>query len=477
MNPPKIPTPSSSVFSIKCTNCAAPLKILGGGRVSTVTCEYCNSLLDLNDKYKVVTQFHDKYRPPVPFTLGMRGKIKDVEWTIIGWVSYRTVIFPTERWSEFFLYSPLYGYGWLIYEEGKLSFSKRVRDFALREWQEKSNKKAVFYQRGHYLADDDSYLCEIDFVQGELSWIAKADDKVRCWDYNGTKGKSLSIEKTNDEVEVYLNEKLDTRQVYNSFGVKKEKQVVPKQSVQEKILEETEKAESYAPDLMRYIKVLAILVLFIIAASFFSDKTVLSEKFNSDITRTFTINSSAFLTEIELKTPNKKRLDSYELTLNKNGKQLLTINKSRVFFTESYLENTWVKGSTGVSLHIKLDSGFYTISLKDTSTVLAKASRELKNKKLKTSGNVKSTLTVKERYAKIDYFIILLVTIFMVFFFFSMANAMSGRKGVGFWFINVIVLVAGFMYFGFAWLILLFVVFIAMALLLPKKREEDSSDE
>lgn len=68
----------TSIYSIKCTNCAAPLKILGGGRVTTVTCQYCNSVLDMADHYKVVAQFHDKYRPPVPFTLGMQGTIKGV---------------------------------------------------------------------------------------------------------------------------------------------------------------------------------------------------------------------------------------------------------------------------------------------------------------------------------------------------------------------------------------------------------------
>jgi LSD1 subclass zinc finger protein len=49
----------SKVQSIKCSNCGAPLKLLGGGRVMTVTCAYCKSVLDLNDNYKVLSNFRN----------------------------------------------------------------------------------------------------------------------------------------------------------------------------------------------------------------------------------------------------------------------------------------------------------------------------------------------------------------------------------------------------------------------------------
>ena len=362
-----------SLFSIKCTNCAAPLKILGGGRVTTVTCKYCGSVLDMTDHYKVVSQFHHKYRPPVPFTLGMQGKIKGVEWTIIGWVAYKTVDFPIERWSEFFLYSPLYGYGWLIYEEGNLSFSKRVRDFPLREWQEKGKPKTVFYRKGHYLAAEEPYVVEIDFVQGELSWIAKADDKIRFWDYNGVNRKSLSIEESKQEVEVYLNEKLDAAQVYQSFGVKKEKQVKAKQSMSDKFfkeedLEETEKAIS------TFSKVIAALLLILFAtilASFVSEETLLKNQTSKPFNEMFTVHSNAFLAKIEIKAPSSASLDAIKFTLYKSDQRVLSIDKNELFSSNPHLRYTWMKGDNSVIIYLKLQEGLYRASLEFQNPIAA----------------------------------------------------------------------------------------------------------
>jgi len=79
----------SKLYSIKCPNCSAPLAIIGGGRVQTITCAYCKSVIDLNDNYKILSQFKNVIDPQVPFKIGMRGKIENVEWTIIGWIVYK----------------------------------------------------------------------------------------------------------------------------------------------------------------------------------------------------------------------------------------------------------------------------------------------------------------------------------------------------------------------------------------------------
>ncbi len=355
----------SSVFSIKCTNCAAPLKILGGGRITTITCEYCNSVLDMTDHYKVVSKFHNKYRPPVPLTLGMQGEIKDVEWTIIGWIAYKTTDFPIERWSEFFLYSPLYGYGWLIYEEGNFSFSKRVRNFPLREWQEKKNPRTVFYQKGHFISAEAPYNVEIDFVQGELSWIAKANDRIRCWDYNGVNRKSLSIEKSKAEIEVYLNEKLDSKQVYDSFGVKKENRVKAKLSTTEKLFEEEdlEKTEEAISTFTKVMSALLLILLVTIIASFISNKRLVENRSNQPFVEMFTVDSSAFLAKIEIKASSPIALNAYRFSLYKSDKKILSIDKSNLFSVNSHLQYTWKKGDDEVLIYLKLEEGLYRASL------------------------------------------------------------------------------------------------------------------
>ncbi len=355
----------SSVFSIKCTSCAAPLKVLGGGRVTTITCEYCNSVLDMTDHYKVVSKFHQKYRPPVPLTLGMQGRIKGVEWTIIGWISYRTTSFPIERWSEFFLYSPLYGYGWLIYEEGNFSFSKRVRNFPLREWQDKKNPRTVFYQKGHFISTEAPYNVEIDFVQGELSWVAKANDRIRCWDYNGVNRKSLSIEKSRGEIEVYLNEKIDSKKVYDSFGVKKENRVQAKLSTTEKLFEEEnlEKTEEAISKFNIVMSALLLILSIAILASFVVNKKLIENHSNQPFVEMFTVDSSAFLSKIEIKAPSPAILNAYRFSLYKSDKKILSIDKSNLFSVNPHLQYTWQKGDDEVLIYLKLEEGLYRASL------------------------------------------------------------------------------------------------------------------
>ncbi len=389
-------TKETSVFSIKCTNCAAPLKILGGGRVTTVTCEYCGSVLDMTDHYKVVSQFHDKYRPPVPFTLGMQGRIKEVEWTIIGWVAYKTVDFPIERWSEFFLYSPLYGYGWLIYEEGDLSFSKRVRDFPLREWKDKGKPKTVFYQKGHYIAAEDPYSVEIDFVQGELSWIAKADDKIRCWDYNGVNRKSLSIEESKQEVEVYLNERLNSQAVYESFGVEQGKRVKSKTTLSDKVFDEEtdEKQEKAVSFFTKGIAVLLILLLAVILSSFLSHKLVLKNTTNQPFNEMFTLHSGAFIAEINIDTPSPAVLNACRFVLHKSDKKILLIDKSKLESDNPHLRYTWMQENNKVKIYIKLEEGLYRAELQLTKPLPA---------------GQKVTITIEERIIRLSYILPLFI--------------------------------------------------------------------
>jgi hypothetical protein len=434
----------SSVYSIRCTNCGAPLKILGGGRVTTVTCSYCNSVLDLENEYKILSQFRNKYRPRVPFTLGMQGKIKEVEWTIIGWISYKTIDYPIERWSEFFLYSPLYGYGWLVYEEGVLSFSKRIRDFPLREWQEKKRPGTVFYQRGHYLLDEASYIAEIDFVQGELSWIAKANDKVQYWDYNGVNRRSLSIEKSKNEIEVYLNETLDTQKIYESFGVPKEKQVKAKQSISDKIFEkgDLEQTEKTISTFSRGIILLAAILLFAIIASFFTDKTVVKNHTNQPFETLFTIDSDAFLTQIELKAPSPGALNACRLTLYRADQKIFSIDKTNLFSTNSHLQYTWLSGDDEVTLYLKLNTGLYRLSLEFLTPL---------------SSSKKVTVTVKERVMRLSYIVPLFILILMMLLPALKRNLIPQRSVKFFWWGTAAVV--GFALFGFGIVIFIVVLY------------------
>ena len=349
----------SKHYAIKCTNCAAPLDILGGGRVNTVTCSYCHSILDMNDHYKVLAKFNDTKRPQGPFKIGMRGNIKGVEWTIIGWIAYRTAEFPAEEWSEFFLYSPTHGYTWLVYENSKVYFSKRVRDFDLLAWQEKK-PKTLFYQKGHYLQKEASYLTYIDYVEGELNWVAKFGDKFTTWDYEGVGYQVLNIEKTNEEIEVYHTERLKKHDVYSAFGLPyTQKSKLEKNKEQNPTIfnDEIEK-----PKYNKLLFPLFFILIFTIVSSFIYKNTILETHIKNNYETNITINSSAFLVAIEL-SGYKLNKGNIILSLYQEKNKIFEINEKHALYFDKKIK-TWSTTSLSSTIYLKLDKGSYRLSVK-----------------------------------------------------------------------------------------------------------------
>ena len=271
---------SKKIYAIKCTNCAAPLDILGGGRVNTLTCAYCHAMLDLNDHYKVLVKFNEIKRPDAPFEIGMQGTIQGLKWTIIGWISYKTIEFPSETWHEFFLYSPTHGYAWLINEKNQISFSKRIRNFDLYAWQT-NYAKTIFYNKGHYIQKESKYDIYIDYVEGGLSWEAKFGDQITCRDYHGVTKKIINIEQSKKETEVYLTQGLNPITVYNAFNIPKEKRIIKRniierfesqQDSKKNTLEnfETSDEESNTSIFRVFITLFILLLVFAVSSKFYT---------------------------------------------------------------------------------------------------------------------------------------------------------------------------------------------------------------
>ena len=379
----------SKLYSIKCPNCGSPLTLLGGGRVQSITCDYCKSLIDLNDNYKILSNFKNVVAPKVPFQIGMSGEIEGREWTIIGWIVYRSKDDLDDKWSEFLLFSPLYGYSWLVYESGVISFSKRVRDFDLRKWDRVT--QTVFYRKGHYLLDDEYYDSVIDFVQGELTWVAKKDDKIRCWDYKGGDREILNIEQSSKEIEVYRTQRLKAEKIYESFGVAKEQQVIQEKTFSEKL-------EEKKPHSFYGIVALFIIIIITMFASL-STNTLLSEKINSNTERLFRVTNSAFMTQIEIKSSSSKTMDSYSISIEQHNKRLFYIDKSGVYFLKDKRKEPWKQWDIGANIYLKLPTGQYLLRVRKDSS---------------TTNSI--TINIYDRVIRLSYIIPLFIA--MIFFFF-----------------------------------------------------------
>lgn len=388
----------SKIRAIKCPNCAAPLNLLGGGRVNSIVCSYCNSLIDLNNNYKVVATFKAvKDEHHLPFDIGMKGVIKSVEWTIIGRVDYITSEYPYEEWSDFLLFSELYGYSWLTYDNGHLIYSKRVRDFPLVDREEILGKEDIAYNNRVY-EFSDSYDAKVSYVEGELTWVAKVDDRVSIIDMvNPPFG--VSIEKSGKEIEYYLSEYLDEDEIYKTFSAQKEQSPNG-----DNILKPADRA--FFAQLAKIASVFIVAMLFVILDLFIEGKGRAIKSFSVNSTKPyvsdFNVTSSKYLVNIELKANSPKSLDNFKIDILKDNKEFYYLDKSKAYrYDSNKIIDSWDSGAYDVSAYINIDKlGKYKL--------IASA----------VDSNISSTMevTIVEQKARLNYIIYFAIFTLIIWF-------------------------------------------------------------
>ena len=211
-----------TVHALNCPNCGGALEMFGGGRnVSTLTCKYCGSVLDVENEFKVLSQFKKVPLPHTPFRIGMRGKIKGVEFTIIGMIAYSCVKGRStgeDTWVDFMLHSKTHGYAFLSYEENNCIFSRTTRNIP-QQMNGPLRERSKFAYNGTTYTVYDRYNAYVTFVQGELTWIAKQGDVSAIIDAIAPP-YALSREKRGMEIEYSISEYLDAKELYKAFDIK-----------------------------------------------------------------------------------------------------------------------------------------------------------------------------------------------------------------------------------------------------------------
>ena len=147
----------------------------------------------------------------------MSGKLKNVEFTIIGVVQYRDDWY--DRWLEYAIYSPTHGYAWLEYQHGHFLFSRRVR--TVPDTPVVNRRKSTFQAAGRAFTVFSSYRAEISFIEGELPFMAAIGDAVELIDAIDPPFV-YTVEQTQTEQEYVLGEYLDSAEVYQNFGIEEE---------------------------------------------------------------------------------------------------------------------------------------------------------------------------------------------------------------------------------------------------------------
>ena len=197
---------------------------MGGHRVKSLTCGYCGSVMDRHAGYQVLQRYRDSpERPYAPLTLGMEATLKGVPFAIIGmirYVSHQSGPGWAESydWISFQLYSPTHGYGWLTWNKGHYLFSYRTRDMPYPVTPRHLMPKSPVRLEGRKFKMFERYAATIDYVEGELTWIAKRGDEVHVVEAIDPPAM-FSYERGENEIEYSIGEYMEPAEVHAAFGI------------------------------------------------------------------------------------------------------------------------------------------------------------------------------------------------------------------------------------------------------------------
>jgi len=159
-----------TVRALTCPNCGGSVSLRAAGLTVTIACEHCAATLDATDPVvKLVSRAAEAMRVPA-IPLGSRGTIDGEAWEVVG---YQERSDGETEWSEYLLFNPYLGYGWLV-DDGRRFSLGRVLDRL------PGGRSLNLTHGGEtYGRFGSSYDVRTTFVLGEFPWRAAVGETVR----------------------------------------------------------------------------------------------------------------------------------------------------------------------------------------------------------------------------------------------------------------------------------------------------------
>lgn len=397
-----------NVNAIKCTRCAAPLKVNGGGhRIRTLNCHYCGTIMDVQHDHRQLGKFVNQSKPDSPLQIGMEGKIKNIPFIIIGMVGYRSNYGDT--WVDLFLFSNTHGYAYLTYTMGHFVFTRRIRYLPDKNMRQLSPHATFRADNKHYTLFE-SYRSTVTYVAGELTWIAKQKDSCQVTDAIAPPFMFTQETRTRaKETEYYFSEYIEPNEIKKHFTLNYETKrdqhfIHPAQPFHAPITKALSKASQIA---------LAVALLLVIVITLFGNgKTIYdstleaSEIQQGTLTRNFTINNPNHLIELRYRASLNNAWTNYDITLFKDDFEVFSFNKQLAYYSGYDSDGSWSEGEKNGMARFKVkEAGNYALRIHASNGGTGETGTKIQHNSL--------TITIKEgvmgtRYATLLFFIGLL---------------------------------------------------------------------
>jgi hypothetical protein len=201
---------ASPVKALACPACGAPVPMRAAGYTVTVVCEHCGSTLDaLEPTFALIGKAEEVAAiPRIP--LGTRGELDGRLWEVVGYLERET---ESSSWSEHLLFSPYYGYRFLIDDGHGWSLSELI------DGRPATGGDGAPIVDGRRLGlVEPPYEARVSVVIGEFYWRVAVGETVRVTDYAGG-GVMLAKEEAGDEVTWARSEPLPRGVAEAAFGL------------------------------------------------------------------------------------------------------------------------------------------------------------------------------------------------------------------------------------------------------------------
>ena len=211
---------------LECPSCSFQVSYYGTG-ASTVNCPKCLSLVNISDKPKLLHTLKGKMlesrkKRELPIPLGSKVIFDNLLFTLVGFV--RSVEDSYYFNYEYLLYNKTWGYRWLFSYDGHFMLQEKMDSIPKINI---SHLDEMDYKTSFNFDDEKWKMYEagetkIDWVEGELPWVAKYGDKSTYYDMIAPPAM-LCCEVSTSEAEWGLYRYVDKDELAEAFDLHKSK--------------------------------------------------------------------------------------------------------------------------------------------------------------------------------------------------------------------------------------------------------------